>query len=232
MDRDYHSKKKILDELTGRTQNPEIQPYPAMRKDLEKMAASLKAFGENNADLHKIEQDFDKISRGKTRLRSDKPEYTLFEKIRKDYQKRTKQARRLSGQYRQASSHFSALIQKHGIGRAETQKVYRKLKQVSQKLKQQIENNENQISRFEEEQNPRLEDQARLNEMKSILSQLKEEAKQLQSKETLFDRTYLKKKFIWNGPGIPDFQHFANIKLKKAQSLINHYNRKARELKK
>ncbi len=222
--KDYELKKEAYAFLVKKSKTKDAEVYKKLKIILLEMEKNFDEYEKSLNNVDEITKEFIKLSKGKKKIKSDSPLFDRIGDLRERYQYQLNAIMKKSKKVIFNSNDFNKIAKKNKIGRVESKKIYERLSDISKKLNLQIEKNDKKLKRIKNK------DKNTILKLKEVLSNLKKESNLLAKKQSDFDKKYLAMKYIWNGPGIEDYQVFLKEKFDKISKLIAKFNKLVKEL--
>jgi chromosome segregation ATPase len=150
-------------------------PYPELQKILKRAANHRRSMQAKEQNLHKLRKRFQRITRGKKRLVSDRPEWKQFKSIRSQAQELVEVMKGLSAEAQKTFKAFDAAARKAKLGHVDGQKIVRQAGAQISTLKQQLRRATPQIRKaqkqFEEAPHLKPESKALCSEALAAMAQ-------------------------------------------------------------
>ena len=120
-------------------------PYPELQKILKRAADHRRAMQAKERELQSLRTQFARITRGKKRMVSDRPEWKQFNSIRSQAQELVEVMKGLSAEAQKTFKAFDAAARKAKLGQVDGQKIARQADAQIRQLKQQLQSATPQI---------------------------------------------------------------------------------------
>jgi hypothetical protein len=210
-------KTSFYDELLTRTSTPAVEPYAALKADLDAMAAPLGALQQDQSAGDALIKDFDAFAaaHGAATVSSGQgADWDAYQQLNGRFHYLARDIRAHAAVYKQASDQFDGLLQVFDISRQDSAAALQGLSQGHAELDQGIKEMEAQLNEdshsldFDEGSSldPDLKAQKRaiVEEMQEHL--IKTEGLVRRSLQTAdaMQAAWPEGKWLWTGPGLPE----------------------------
>lgn len=214
--------------MTGSSVTPEAVPYPAMKGELAQMKRSLDNMKGISDNVRVLEQQWQTISKGKSRIQSDKPEWKELKNLRGRMEEASNRYRSHAEKFRGHDTQLQSLANSHGIKRLKTEDLVAKLVDFESRMRSgltqsrsKISEAESQLRRARGQGYSAAEIQRRqeiLDTMKGLLRELEAGNSRVATLRSDFEREAGGNEVIWAGPGM------------KSHTLLVDMEKKGREI--
>lgn len=238
---DYKSKREIYDAVIPYVPDTNMQPYPLLQNNLNEMKSSIDTMKNHRTSIIEIQNEFGRISAGKSRIQSDKPEWKSFHALKDRLEQQFNQLKTAVSRYENASQTFTSLANSHKISNVNSDEIKKKLTDYTRQVTEIVKTTQSGIIESKKQLDQAAakgydpsEIQRRkilLSEMETLLVQIENENKIISELTAKFEKEAGARKIFWIGPGMITHTILAGIQNKGDQisALGNQFSAKVNE---
>lgn len=112
MQKDYSLKKQTYNLLLSKTSNQALKPYPRMNTVLKNMLKNIEGYSNEEEQLQSVRAGFEKMVKGKKKVKSQQPEFNKIKMVIGDYKKAMKNLEKRNQIHKKLSKQFQNLVKK------------------------------------------------------------------------------------------------------------------------